>query len=100
MAQQPTEFAAFYLDTRDDCLRVVFASTGNLQLSEDLVAEAFVKAFASWQKVALHPVRDLRDRQGRHSASASSAWLLDEGTEAACTPTAPEGGPTPTPRSS
>ena len=56
MAEQPMEFAAFYRDARDDCLRAVLASTGNRQLSEDLVAEAFARAFASWAKVARHPV--------------------------------------------
>ena len=53
--QQSTDFAAFYRDARDDCLRAVFASTGNLHLSEDLVAEAFARAFSSWPKIVRHP---------------------------------------------
>ncbi|MEV6636894.1 SigE family RNA polymerase sigma factor [Actinoplanes sp. NPDC051470] len=55
MAEQPMEFAAFYRDAKDGCLRAVFASTGNRQLAEDLVSEAFAKAFSSWPKVARHP---------------------------------------------
>jgi RNA polymerase sigma factor (sigma-70 family) len=48
-------FAQFYLDARDDCLRAVLASVGNRQIAEDLVAEAFTRAWASWHKVSKHP---------------------------------------------
>jgi hypothetical protein len=34
-------FAEFYETARDDCLRAVFASVGDRQVAEDLVAEAF-----------------------------------------------------------
>jgi RNA polymerase sigma-70 factor (sigma-E family) len=53
--RQVTEFSAFYRDARDDCLRAVLASTGDRHLAEDLVAEAFARAWASWRKVARHP---------------------------------------------
>jgi hypothetical protein len=33
-------FTEFYRSTRDDCLRAVFASVGDRQAAEDLVAEA------------------------------------------------------------
>jgi RNA polymerase sigma-70 factor (sigma-E family) len=49
------EFAAFYRDAKDDCLRAVVATTGDRHLAEDLVAEAFARAWASWRKVARHP---------------------------------------------
>jgi RNA polymerase sigma-70 factor (ECF subfamily) len=49
------EFAEFYEAARDDCLRAVHASVGDRQLAEDLVAEAFARAWASWRKVARHP---------------------------------------------
>jgi hypothetical protein len=49
------DFADFYQRTRDDCLRAVLAGTGDRTLAEDLVAEAFARAWASWQKVGRHP---------------------------------------------
>ena len=49
------EFAEFYTAARDDCLRVVLVRTGNRQLAEDLVAEAFVRAWMSWRTVRRHP---------------------------------------------
>jgi RNA polymerase sigma-70 factor (sigma-E family) len=49
------EFADFYAEAKDDCLRAVLASTGDRHLAEDLVAEAFAKAWASWRTVARHP---------------------------------------------
>jgi len=45
------EFAEFYAAAWDDCLRIVTVSVGNRALGEDLVAEAFTKAWASWRKV-------------------------------------------------
>jgi RNA polymerase sigma factor (sigma-70 family) len=48
-------FAEFYERARDDCLRAVFASVGDRQAAEDLVAEAFARAWADWRKVRRHP---------------------------------------------
>jgi len=45
------EFAEFYAVAWDDCLRIVVVSVGDGALAEDLVAEAFTKAWASWRKV-------------------------------------------------
>jgi RNA polymerase sigma-70 factor (sigma-E family) len=53
--QESGEFAEFYLTSRDGCLRAVYASVGDRLLAEDLVAEAFARAWASWRKVARHP---------------------------------------------
>jgi len=50
------EFTEFYLSARDDCLRIVLVSVGDRQLAEDLVAEAFTRAWMSWRKVREHPV--------------------------------------------
>ncbi|MFI6261373.1 sigma-70 family RNA polymerase sigma factor [Micromonospora sp. NPDC051006] len=50
-----TDFAEFYQRSRDDCLRAVLAGTGDRALGEDLVAEAFARAWASWRKVSRHP---------------------------------------------
>lgn len=48
-------FAEFYQTARDDCLRAVFASVGDRQAAEDLVAEAFARAWARWHTVSRHP---------------------------------------------
>jgi RNA polymerase sigma-70 factor (sigma-E family) len=53
--QDRIEFAEFYAATRDDCLRIVLISAGDQQLAEDLVAEAFSRAWMSWRKVRDHP---------------------------------------------
>jgi RNA polymerase sigma factor (sigma-70 family) len=45
------EFAEFYTSTWGDCLRIVMVSMVDRPLAEDLVAEAFTKAWASWRKV-------------------------------------------------
>jgi RNA polymerase sigma-70 factor (ECF subfamily) len=55
MGQSQLEFEAFYVAAKDDCLRTVFACTGDLHRAEDLVAEAFARAWASWGRVAQHP---------------------------------------------
>jgi RNA polymerase sigma factor (sigma-70 family) len=55
-------FAAFYEASRDSCLRAVLVSVGDQRLAEDLVAEAFARAWASWPKVKNHP--------------APKAWVL------------------------
>jgi RNA polymerase sigma-70 factor (sigma-E family) len=49
--QDRREFAEFYAAAWDDCLRIVVVSVGNRALAEDLVAEAFTRAWASWPKV-------------------------------------------------
>lgn len=48
-------FAEFYSSASDDCLRVVLAAVRDRQAAEDLVAEAFTRAWASWRKVSRHP---------------------------------------------
>ncbi|MFC1402926.1 MULTISPECIES: sigma-70 family RNA polymerase sigma factor [Streptacidiphilus] len=49
------EFSEFYEASRDACLRAVLAGVGDRQLAEDLVAEAFTRAWTSWQVVRAHP---------------------------------------------
>lgn len=49
------EFAEFYSSSRDVCLRAVLAGVGERQLAEDLVAEAFTRAWMAWSKVGRHP---------------------------------------------
>jgi RNA polymerase sigma-70 factor (sigma-E family) len=49
------EFTEFYRAERDRCLRAVLAVVGDRQLAEDLVSEAFTRAWVAWQKVRRHP---------------------------------------------
>ncbi len=55
MEPNQREFEEFYAAARDDCLRVVLISVGDRDLAEDLVAEAFTRAWMSWPKVRKHP---------------------------------------------
>ncbi|MCQ4212237.1 sigma factor-like helix-turn-helix DNA-binding protein [Streptomyces longispororuber] len=49
------EFREFYRASQGDCLRTVLACVGDRQLAEDLVADAYAKAWASWARVGRHP---------------------------------------------
>lgn len=66
------EFTEFYAEAKDDCLRTVFASTGDRHLAEELVAEAFAKAWASWRTVAQHPAP--RAWVVRTALNAHTSW--------------------------
>jgi RNA polymerase sigma-70 factor (sigma-E family) len=50
-----TGFAEFFQESWDPCLRAVAASTGDVLLAEEQVAEAFARAWVSWRKVSRHP---------------------------------------------
>jgi RNA polymerase sigma factor (sigma-70 family) len=52
---QRLDFAEFYRRSADDCLRAVLVSVGDLDTAQDLVDEAFTRAFASWRSVSRHP---------------------------------------------
>jgi RNA polymerase sigma-70 factor (ECF subfamily) len=49
------DFAEFYRGAKDDCLRTVLVSVGDQDIAEDLVADAFARAWASWRTVSRHP---------------------------------------------
>jgi RNA polymerase sigma factor (sigma-70 family) len=55
VASEQPDFAEFYRETKDECLFAVLVSVGDLDTAQDLVAEAFGKAWASWAKVSRHP---------------------------------------------
>ena len=55
VAQERLDFGEFYAANRDACLRAVTATVGEQRLAEDLVAEAFARAWSSWSKVSRHP---------------------------------------------
>jgi RNA polymerase sigma-70 factor (sigma-E family) len=52
---QRVEFVEFYETNKDRCLRAVAASGVDPHLAEELVAEAFARAWRSWAKVSRHP---------------------------------------------
>lgn len=55
MGTQRLDFAEFYHRSRDDCLRTVLISVGDQDTAQELVAEAFARACASWRTVSRHP---------------------------------------------
>lgn len=55
MSADKTGFAEFFESSWEPCLRAVAASTGDLTLAEDQVAEAFARAWTAWPKVSRHP---------------------------------------------
>jgi RNA polymerase sigma factor (sigma-70 family) len=52
---QRPDFAEFYRAAKDECLFAVLVSVGDKDTAQDLVAEAFARAWASWQSVSRHP---------------------------------------------
>ena len=55
VSDDAAEFAEFYEQNRSACRRAVQVAVGNPDLAEDLVAESFARAWASWAKVRRHP---------------------------------------------
>lgn len=62
MSRDDDAFAEFFETSWEPCLRAVAASTGDMLLAEEQVAEAFARAWASWRKVRRH--------------SAPAAWVV------------------------
>jgi RNA polymerase sigma-70 factor (sigma-E family) len=52
---QQEGFAEFYRRSKDECLFTVLVSVGDRDTAQDLVAEAFARAWASWRTVSGHP---------------------------------------------
>jgi RNA polymerase sigma factor (sigma-70 family) len=52
---QRLDFAEFYRASADECLRTVLVSVGDQDMAQDLVDEAFARAWASWRTVSRHP---------------------------------------------
>lgn len=56
MGTQRLDFAEFYREAKDECLFAVVVSVGDRDTAQDLVDEAFARAWASWRTVSRHPV--------------------------------------------
>jgi RNA polymerase sigma factor (sigma-70 family) len=52
VAHDQRDFTEFYEASRDACLNAVTAVVGDRHTAEDLVAEGFARAWASWRKVS------------------------------------------------
>jgi DNA-directed RNA polymerase specialized sigma24 family protein len=52
---QRPDFTEFYQRSRDGCLRAVLVSVGDQDTAQDVVDEAFARAWASWRTVSRHP---------------------------------------------
>ncbi len=79
MRQHESEFAEFFRAGWQPCLRAVAASTGDLTLAEEQVAEAFARAWASWRKVRAHPAP--RAWVVRTALNAGASWWRRRGRE-------------------
>lgn len=56
------DFAEFYRESKDACLFAVLVSVDDRDVAQDLVDEAFARAWASWRSVSRH--------------SAPAAWVV------------------------
>ena len=55
MQTRRLDFADFYRQSKDACLLSVLVSVGDRDTAQDLVDEAFARAWASWRSVSRHP---------------------------------------------
>lgn len=70
--RKQAEFTEFYRGTRDDCLRIVLLAVGDMTLAEELVAEAFARAWTAWRTVRRHPAP--RAWVVRTALNAHASW--------------------------
>jgi RNA polymerase sigma-70 factor (sigma-E family) len=83
VSQDTAGFAEFFAASWDPCLRAVAASTGDMMLAEDQIAEAFARAWASWDKVSRHPAP--RAWVVRTALNAGASWWRRRSKETALT---------------
>jgi RNA polymerase sigma-70 factor (sigma-E family) len=89
VSHESADFADFYASARDDCLRAVFASIADRQEAEELVAEAFARAWARWAAVSRHPAP--RAWVVRTALNARVSWWRRRRREAVVPDIAPDG---------
>ena len=103
---QGLDFAEFYRQAKDECLLTVLVSVGDRDTAQDLVAEAFARAWASWRTVSRHPaptawvVRTALNAAspGGAAAAVSCRWPTPPASPTSPQPTGPPKA-TLTPRS-
>ena len=49
------EFENFYQEAKNPCFRALFVTVPSFDEAEELLAEAFTRAFSDWSKVRKHP---------------------------------------------
>jgi RNA polymerase sigma factor (sigma-70 family) len=79
VSRDDSEFADFFQTSWEPCLRAVTASTGDMLLAEEQVAEAFARAWVSWRKVSRHPAR--RAWVVRTALNLGASWWRRRGRE-------------------
>jgi RNA polymerase sigma-70 factor (sigma-E family) len=55
VSREQQEFSEFFQSSWEPCLRATVAGTGDPEQAEELVAEAFARAWGAWRKVSRHP---------------------------------------------
>jgi DNA-directed RNA polymerase specialized sigma24 family protein len=55
MKDHRSEFAEFYRQANNECLTAVLVIVGDRDTAQELVAEPFSRAWASWRTVSRHP---------------------------------------------
>lgn len=53
--RDPASFSAFYREARPSCIRAVVVTVCDLHRTEELVDEAFARAYERWDRVGHHP---------------------------------------------
>src|SRR5262249_60198519 len=96
VSQEQADFAEFYQGARDDCLRTVLATVRDVDKAQDLVAEAFARAWASWRKVSRHPAPRAWVVRTALNLGVSS-WRRHRREMPRTGPAAPPHGPAPPP---
>jgi RNA polymerase sigma factor (sigma-70 family) len=79
VSNHQAEFAEFFQESWEPCLRVVVAVAGSPQLAEDQVAEAFTRAWVSWRTVRHHPAP--RAWVVRTALNTGASWWRRRGRE-------------------
>src|SRR5690242_6976010 len=76
VSQDQADFVEFYAGSRDDCLRTVLAAVRDVDRAQDLVAEAFARAWASWRRVSGSETRGAAAGRELPSPAVSGEMLV------------------------
>jgi DNA-directed RNA polymerase specialized sigma24 family protein len=59
MGNQRWDFVEFYRESKNECLFTVLVSVGDRDTAQELVAEAFARAWASWRTVSMTALAEI-----------------------------------------